>query len=259
MKINIGENLKKMRLSKDLTQEQLAEVFGVSPQAISRWENNTAYPDITILPGIAIFYETTIDSIIGMDDIRKTESINKIHNDVHILMRENKVDETITMLRNALKLYPNSFLGELAETLAVKGTQNNDVTIMKEAVTLYERCINSNKISMKGKSTTTVHMIFLNLKLGMIDKANELVNSLPHFWESREVLIPEVYCGDEYVEELKKSIIKALVFFCGKIQNLQSRKYGEIPSYFQLGVDFNPTKSVAEILDTINDLFNNRY
>ena len=256
MKINIGENLKKMRLSKDLTQEQLAEVFGVSPQAISRWENNTAYPDITILPGIAIFYETTIDSIIGMDDIRKTESINKIHNDVHILMRDNKVDETITMLRDALKLYPNCFLGDLAETLAVKGTQNNDVAIMEEAVTLFERWANSNNISMKSKSTKTVHMIFLNLKLGRIDKANQLVKSLPHIWESREVLIPEVYCGDEYVEELKKSIVKALVFFCGKIQNQQSRKYGEIPSYFQLGVGFEPTKSIAEMLERINDFFN---
>jgi transcriptional regulator with XRE-family HTH domain len=256
MKINIGENLKKMRLSKDLTQEQLAEVFGVSPQAISRWENNTAYPDITILPGIANFYETTIDNIIGMDDIRKTESINKIHNDVNILMRENKVDETITMLRDALKLYPNCFIGGLAETLAIKGTQNNNVAIMEEAVTLFERWTNSNNISMKAKSTATIHMIFLNLKLGRIDKANQLVKSLPHIWESREVLMSEIYCGDEYVAELKKSIVKALVFFCGKIQSQQNRKYGEIPSYFQLGVDFEPTKSVAEMLETINDFFN---
>jgi transcriptional regulator with XRE-family HTH domain len=55
MKINIGENLKRLRLQKEFTQEQLAEVFGVSPQAVSRWENNTAYPDITMLPGIAIY------------------------------------------------------------------------------------------------------------------------------------------------------------------------------------------------------------
>lgn len=203
-----------------------------------------------------MFYDTTIDSIIGMDDIRKTESINKIHNDVHLLMKENKVDETISMLYDAIKLYPNCFLGELAETLAIKGTQNNDVAIMEEAITLFERWANSNNISMKSKSTKTVHMIFLNLKLGRIDKANDLVKSLPHFWESREVIIPEVYYGDEYVEELKKSIVKALVFFCGKIQNQQSRNYGEIPGYFQFGVDFEPTKSIAELLEMIDDFFN---
>ena len=255
MKISIGENLRELRLSRELTQEQLAEIFGVSPQAISRWENNTAYPDITILPGIAIFYETTIDNIIGMDDIRKTESINKIHCDVHALMRENKVDETITMLREALKLYPNSFLGDLAETLAIKGTQNDDVTIMKESITLFERWINFGNISMKAKSTATVHMIFLNLKLGRIDKANELVKSLPHIWESREVLIPQVYCDNEYAEELKKSIIKALVIICTEIQNQPKRKYGEIPSYFQLGVDFESTESVSDMLKKINDFF----
>lgn len=106
MKINIGENLKRLRLKKDLTQEQLAEVFGVSPQAISRWENNTAYPDITILPGIAVFYNTTIDELIGMDEIRKTENIAKIHNDVHALVASSQVDKAIAIIRNGLKILP---------------------------------------------------------------------------------------------------------------------------------------------------------
>jgi transcriptional regulator with XRE-family HTH domain len=39
MQIRIGENLRKLRIKNELTQEKLAEVFGVSPQAISRWEN----------------------------------------------------------------------------------------------------------------------------------------------------------------------------------------------------------------------------
>ena len=53
MKINIGDRLKRLRLEKGLTQEELAGVFGVSAQAISRWENNTSYPDITLLPQLA--------------------------------------------------------------------------------------------------------------------------------------------------------------------------------------------------------------
>lgn len=253
MKISIGENLKKMRLEKSLTQEQLAAVFGVSPQAVSRWENDTSYPDITMLPGMAVFFETTIDSIIGMDDIRKTENLNKIRHEVHLLMKENKVDETITMLRNALKLYPDCFLGDLAETLAVKGTQDNDIATMEEAITVFEHWLTSKNISMKAKSTRTVHMIFLYLKLGRIDEANKLVKSLPHIWESREVLIPEVYDGDEYAAELKKSIIKALVFFAGKINNCSSREYGDIPGYFQLGVEFEPKESISDIISVISN------
>ena len=71
MKINIGEKLKQLRIQKGLTQEQLAEVLGVSSQAIGRWDNNTSYPDITLLPGLAIFYDTSVDAIVGMDNIRK--------------------------------------------------------------------------------------------------------------------------------------------------------------------------------------------
>ena len=74
MKINIGERLKQLRLQKGLTQEQLAEVFGVSAQAVSRWENNTSYPDITLLPGLAIYFNTSVDAIVGMDEIRTEKS-----------------------------------------------------------------------------------------------------------------------------------------------------------------------------------------
>ena len=255
MRISIGENLKRLRLQKEFTQEQFAEVFGVSPQAVSRWENNTAYPDITMLPGIAIFYNTTIDELIGMDEICKTENINKIHNDVHILMGDKKIDETIAMLREALKLHPNSFLLDLASTLTQKSNQSNDVSLIEEAISLFERALQGNLI-MKSKCTVVVNLIFLYLKLNKVDKANELIKSLPHVWESREIIIPEVYDGDEYINELKKSIVKALVLLCNKIHNLTSRKYAEIPSYIQTGV-FKPNESIDEMLDLIKEFLNN--
>lgn len=48
-----SEIFKALRKDKQLTQEQIAEVLGVSPQAISRWENANSYPEITQLPNIA--------------------------------------------------------------------------------------------------------------------------------------------------------------------------------------------------------------
>ncbi len=59
----ISQNLKKLRLQKKLTQEQVAEALGVSSQTISRWECNTTYPDITLLPEIARLYCVTIDDL----------------------------------------------------------------------------------------------------------------------------------------------------------------------------------------------------
>jgi transcriptional regulator with XRE-family HTH domain len=258
MKINIGENLKRLRLKKDLTQEQFAEVFGVSPQAVSRWENNTAYPDITMLPGIAVFYNTTIDELIGMDEIRKNENIAKIHVEVNKLVAKNQLDEATTLLRDGLKLYPNNsgLISVLAQVLTQKCNMNNDTSLINEAIYLCERALKSDDISMKAKSTVIVNLIFLRLKLDDVDKAKILIKSLPHIWESREILIPESYNGDEYAEEFKKTIIKVLVFFCDKIKNHPTRKYIEVPSYFQLGVDFEPKESVDEMLDRIRDFIN---
>ena len=53
MKLYIGEQLKALRKEKQITQEALAEVLGVSYQSVSRWELGVCYPDVELLPTIA--------------------------------------------------------------------------------------------------------------------------------------------------------------------------------------------------------------
>lgn len=67
MKNVFSNNLKKLRLQKNLTQEQVAEVLGVSTQTISRWECNTTCPDIMLLPEIARLYCVTVDDLFKED------------------------------------------------------------------------------------------------------------------------------------------------------------------------------------------------
>lgn len=59
----IGKNIKRLRQSKGVTQEQLAEVMCLSGQAVSKWENETALPDITLLPKLADYFGVTIDEL----------------------------------------------------------------------------------------------------------------------------------------------------------------------------------------------------
>ncbi|EKN40768.1 putative DNA-binding protein [Clostridium botulinum CFSAN001627] len=54
-KLSIGEVIYRLRKEKGITQEQLANFIGVSTAAVSKWESETSYPDITLLPVIAIF------------------------------------------------------------------------------------------------------------------------------------------------------------------------------------------------------------
>ena len=70
-----AEILRALRKDRGLTQENLAEIFGVSPQAVSRWENETSYPDITQLPHIAAFFETSVDELLGLKKTVKKQKI----------------------------------------------------------------------------------------------------------------------------------------------------------------------------------------
>ena len=49
----LPENLKKYRILKNLTQEDVAEYLGITPQSVSKWERGECYPDITFLPALA--------------------------------------------------------------------------------------------------------------------------------------------------------------------------------------------------------------
>lgn len=71
----LSENILKLRKKNGLTQEKLASLLGVSFQAVSRWENSTAYPDIELIPKIASIFQVSIDSLLGY----QTEKINTTH------------------------------------------------------------------------------------------------------------------------------------------------------------------------------------
>lgn len=73
--LKFSEIFKVLRKEKQMTQEQIADVFNVTPQAISRWETGASYPDISLLPAISAYFETTVDELLG---IKKTVKKQKV-------------------------------------------------------------------------------------------------------------------------------------------------------------------------------------
>lgn len=65
-----------LRKKKGITQQELAEVLGVSYQTISKWENGITMPDITILPELADYFEVTVDQILGLKPLREEEYLS---------------------------------------------------------------------------------------------------------------------------------------------------------------------------------------
>ena len=56
----LSENLKKYRILKNLTQEDVAGYLGITLQSVSKWERGKTYPDITFLPALANIFETSV-------------------------------------------------------------------------------------------------------------------------------------------------------------------------------------------------------
>ena len=73
--IKIGAFLKELRKEKEISQEVLAEKFGVSSRSVSRWENGNTMPDISILVELAAFYDIDIRELLNGE--RKSENMNE--------------------------------------------------------------------------------------------------------------------------------------------------------------------------------------
>ena len=61
----LGRRIARLRLTKTATQERLAKELNVSPQAVSKWENDINYPDISLLPDLARFLGVSVDELLS--------------------------------------------------------------------------------------------------------------------------------------------------------------------------------------------------
>ena len=196
-------NLKKYRILKELTQEDVAKFLGITPQSVSKWERGESYPDITLLPALANIFETSVDLLLGMDTIRADETRYNIHKKAVAYQRNGDLDMAEKTYRDALLIYPNKpgmILG-LASTLALKGDTEEAIELMERGLPI--------SINEKQKSTMRAALCFLYLKAGQEDKACKLASQLPHMRESREVVQPLIKQGlsDSQIDENIKTII----------------------------------------------------
>lgn len=73
MSNTLGKKISELRKEKGITQEELAEKLGVSPQAVSKWENEISCPDIMLLPELAKIFDVSIDELFSVIPKKETE------------------------------------------------------------------------------------------------------------------------------------------------------------------------------------------
>lgn len=81
MELTLGKRIAMLRRQKELRQEDLAQMLEVSPQAVSKWENDQTCPDITLLPRLAEILGVTVDELLsGKTEVQpavKLESVQQ--------------------------------------------------------------------------------------------------------------------------------------------------------------------------------------
>jgi Predicted transcriptional regulators len=224
--IAIGSNIKKYRKQRKITQEQLAEVLGVSDQAVSRWENGSTYPDIELLPTIALYFGVTLDEMMGMEAIKDESDIEDILNRRKELRNSGEVVKSYEMLREAVKRYPNNYelILALISDLQFANSEGDETwhKNLLEAEGLINRVLDECADPEQCKKATIAKMwncIFLERR----DEAAAIAESLPSMDDCREGYLLNIYTGEkfrsfcrDYLEDLYFEMIMAIESYSDK-------------------------------------------
>ena len=122
-KMDIGKNIRHLRLEREMTQEALADALSLSVQAISRYETGAAYPDIEMLPVMAGYFGVTVDELLGVNKELKEERREEYFKKYEALggwqtdedEENGNIKEKIALFRKAHAEFPDDW--HITETL----------------------------------------------------------------------------------------------------------------------------------------------
>ena len=142
MKVSLADKLKELRKTKNVSQEKFAEYLGVSFQAVSKWENGVTSPDILLLPDIARYYGITVDELLQVEQIDADRYLTECCLKAEELKRNGKINETIPIVLEAYKKFPNDIWAK--ELLMSSYFDTDKVKYQNEIIELGTEIYNTN-------------------------------------------------------------------------------------------------------------------
>jgi len=235
----IGEIIRDLRCSRNLTQEQLAENLNITAQAISKWENNIGMPDISQVVPIAHFFGVSTDVLFGID---ADKCIDEVQSLIDIAVSQDSYAAEYNLLKEALRKYPGDvrLLLELlscGECLLADGDTVKDT----DRSIIYDECERAGKLILaysKNLCTlfeTTDWMIKLYCEMEDLEKAAVLSESLPsvvgfnkeaafgRIHENYKNYEKALECYSANIAQFQRHLIHSIVL-CGNLHNLRKDK-----------------------------------
>ena len=213
MQIKLGEQLRELRRRSGSTQEDLAQAFGVTAQAVSRWETGSCYPDIELIPSLANYYGVSIDELFGYQNER-AKKVDELVERIRAMNRQNNgqdvcMDACIQLAREAMMEFPGNEKIMLCLASALynagyvrygehhltdeEGYDRYDVqrhrsyAEWQEAVKLYEKLLTTLPDGdMRHQAVQELVQLYANL--GEAEKAAAVADTAPKLTCSREFL-----------------------------------------------------------------------
>ena len=177
MKLALAENIRSFRKQRKMTQEQLAEVLGVTVGAVYKWESGLSLPELRLIMEMADFFDTSVDTLLGyeMKDNRLKATVERLAALIHT-----EDDEGPAEAEKALKRYPHSFdiVYLCAIMYMIFGSKDHDGKQLNRAAELLEESLvllpqNTNP----SVSEISIYNYMANVKImqGRWDEAAELL------------------------------------------------------------------------------------
>jgi len=224
MNITINTNLKKLRQEKGNTQEDLAEYIGISFQAISKWERGEAFPDITLLPKIAAYYNVSVDDLLGVGKIRQREQIEEYR-------KRAEKENALKVWQEAIQGFPND--------LIVIGAYMHVVPDADEKIRLAERLINESTEEENYTTSALQTLCYTYKDLGDVEQAKKYASQLPPYMVTWSQIMMSLLKGEEAVKHIQHNIISLVDLFYLNVINMIGNG------------DFSPEENVRICEDTV--------
>lgn len=206
-KLLIGEVIYRLRKEKGITQDQLANFIGVSTAAVSKWESGISYPDITLLPVLATFFNITIDTLLNFKVELSEDEVMNLFSECEKLFSSGKLEEAIYKSKGYLSKYPNSYylklrIGFLFTMYSWKSSsEEQGMKMIGESIELFED-VSKNCSNVELCEQALFQLGALYPTVEEEDKAVECLNKI-----RKSQLDPNLILTNIYIEkkELKKA------------------------------------------------------
>ena len=195
--MTLSANIRAKRVNRNVTQEELAAALGVSNQAVSKWERGESYPDITLLPRMALYFETTLDELCGMEEYRGEERKRRLIEELGKLHSRDGAEALIPEWRKLYAEYPSD--GYIAGQFANLLFSTNDKTTnaaAEEAVGVLLQYISSHPEEPdRGNAVAALSRMYEIM--GAAERGYAFALKQPAFFASRDFLIQQFLRGDD--------------------------------------------------------------